>query len=245
MTVKAWELIGWAINDYYHGDKKATLITHNDCAGSEEMPVAVFFRTVRQLSDLERYALSICRGKTLDVGAGAGCHSLILKKKGIAVSALDISPLAVFTMTERGIENAICADIRDIYTHPGTASFDTVLMLMNGIGLVSNLEGLELFLTKIRPLLTPCGQLLFDSADLRLVKDGATGIVLDAKNSKDPAHYYGIVNYEVEYRGLRSEPFSWLYVDQRTLRKYATAAGWDCQIIYEEGYQYLARLIPL
>lgn len=235
MAGEAWELMGRAIKDYWRGNPAAAFRVFSDYAGLEEYPAQVFFRTEEELPAQEEYALSLCRGRVLDVGAGSGCHSLILQRNDLSVTALDISRDAVAVMRERGIANAVCNDIRDFQAEP----FDTLLMLMNGIGLAGDLPGLRRFLNDLKRLVKPAGQILLDSADLRLISEKTPQ--RDAFPMTE-ANYFGSLLYQIEYQGDISAPFRWLYLDQRTLRKNAAACGWDCQIIYEEGYQYLARL---
>ena len=238
MPIQGWDIMGRALRDFQLGkDPEICLIVHSDYGGVETLPVEIFFRQYQDLPELERYALDICRGRVLDVGAGAGCHSLILQERGLEVTAADISGEAVNVMKERGLKSVLQVDINK---WEPTESFDTVLLLMNGIGLVENLEGLRRFLIQAGRMLEPGGQLLFDSTDFTLfpeVFDSCTALQADRDR------YFGEVEYRLEYRGQLSEPYRWLFVDQQTLAQYALESGWLFQIIYEEEDQYLARLV--
>jgi SAM-dependent methyltransferase len=103
------------------------------------------------MPEIERKALDMATGKTLDVGAGSGCHSLVLQEKGIDVTAIDISPLSVETMKERGIKKVM---EQDFFTMQG--KYDTILMLMNGIGIVGTLERLPKFFRQLDNILLKC-----------------------------------------------------------------------------------------
>lgn len=236
MSFNSWDLQGLAIIDYYSGNHDAELLVESDCTGTEIMPASIFFRTLEQLPDLERYALGLCRGTVLDIGAGAGSHSLILQQQGFDVSPVDISPFSVAVMQQRGLEKAVCSDIWDFQAEP----FDTILMLMNGIGLAGDLKGLELFLKDIKRLLKPDGQLLLDSTDLDYLRhEPGANVKRILKKGAD----YGKVRYQMEYRGVKGPFFHWLFIDEDTLRKYAHRTGWIFQVVYEEDSQYLARLV--
>ncbi len=238
MNFTGWDLQGLAIQDYFKGNLKAELLVESDCAGLERMPAGIFFRNYEQLPDIEQYTLSLCKGRILDIGAGAGSHSLILQQQGFEVHALDVSLYAVEVMKKRGLQNSYCGDIKDFQASP----FDTILMLMNGIGLVGDLKGLELFLKDIKRLLKPDGQLLLDSTDLNFLKEEpAANVTRVLKKGKN----YGKVTYRFEYRGIKGPAFNWLYIDQANLQKYCLQAGWDCQVLFEEDFQYLARLTSL
>jgi len=162
------DVLGEALYDYYSKSRRAKLWIHNKYGPKEEMPVAIYFRSGPKLLELERIALDNCTGKVLDIGAGAGSHALLLQKKGVDVTALEVSPKAVAVMRLRGVASVIEKDIFS-FKEKG---FDTVLLLMNGIGLVGNIAGLKAFLQHAKELLNPGGQLLFDSSDVAYLYEG-------------------------------------------------------------------------
>jgi hypothetical protein len=136
-------------------------------------------------------------------------------------------------MQQRGVQNIICADF---YKFNGQ-KYDTLLFLMNGIGIAEDIEGFRNLLMHSKQLLTEKGQLLFDSSDISyLYKD---------YNIKKPDHYYGEIQYQYEYKGKKGNLFKWLYLDQNLLIKISHDLGWVVQILYEdENDQYLVRMEP-
>ena len=185
---------------------------------------------------LERKALSLCRGRVLDVGAGAGCHSLALQRHGLDVTAVDISPLSVDVMRRRGVRQAWEADVFD---EAFAGCYDTVLMLMNGSGIIGRLERMPLFFRHMKQLLAPSGCVLVDSSDLRYIyedEDGALDIDLNAG-------YYGELVLDYPVQASERCTFPWLYVDFDTLAYYAQENGFRAERLQEgEHYDYLARL---
>ncbi len=228
---KMKDILGQAITDYYNYERSHTLWVHDTHGPKVEMPVATYFRQENRMPELEQKALDACRGRVLDIGAGAGSHALALQDRNIDVTALDISPMAVDIMRQRGVENALNKDIF-LYTEE---QYDTLLLLMNGIGLAGNIAGLRRFLKHARTLLLPGGQLLFDSSDVAyLYEDGPP--VSD--------HYYGEIKCRYEYKKQKTEWFTWLYIDPGTLSLIATDEGWQVEILFEDDQdQYLARLV--
>lgn len=225
------DVFGRALADYQAGKTDVPLLLHNSYGEAEEMPVDVFFRTPDDFTELEVIALSLCDGKTLDVGAGAGSHALYLQEKGMDVATLEISPLACGIMRQRGVARVIHADI---FGFAGER-FDTLLLLMNGIGLAGDLDSLAGFLERCKGLLNEGGQLLFDSSDI--------AYLYEDPDVPKPAAYRGEVSFQYEYRNERGAPFPWLYVDQDTLIDLGQRLGWVVQILYEDEYdQYLARM---
>jgi len=230
--------LGKAMNDYFEGIENVTLTVYSDVDGEETMEVSYFFRNIDDLPKLEKLALTYCKGKILDIGAGAGCHSLILQSWGLDVTAIDVSPGAVDLLKKRGIEKAHLVDVFEYED----SKFDTLLMLMNGVGIGGSLENLELFLEHSKKLLKPTGQIIFDSSDIidAYVQDNGAVMINLTKE------YYGIVEYQLKYKDIVGEKFKWLYVDAQTLAMRATLCGFDCEILERgEDNSYIGRMTLL
>lgn len=229
------DVFGLAFKDYMNGKSDATIIVKLDVAEDETLPAEYFFRDANRMPLEEQKALDMCHGSILDAGAGAGSHSLELMKRGYEVLPLDISEGAVEIMKSRGLNNAICADIFEYQQK----KFDTILFLMNGIGMAKNLKGLGSLLKKVKMLLNPDGQILLDSTDLIYLfrdEDGSFLINLAGK-------YYGEVRYRLSYNGCHQKPFQWLYVDFGTLSDIADKSGFEAEMLMEgEQFHYLAGL---
>lgn len=234
-TDKEKDPMGRAISDYYHTGKAAKLRVLSSMFYEDEIPVATLFRTFDEMPIQEQEAIELCSGRTLDVGAGSGCHSIILKQRGVDVVAIDISELSVEVMRERGI------DARNInfFDETFVEKFDTVLLAMNGIGIVGKTTRLEEFFRSAKRLLAPGGKILLDSSDIKYVfmdDDGSMEIDL-------AAGYYGEIDYKMRYKNTTGEPFDWLYIDFDTLAMYAEEFGFKCEKCIEgEHYDYLACL---
>lgn len=224
------DVFGSALQDYYHRQTYETLWLHTSYGEMEEMPADVFFRAENVLPEIEIYALELCSGKILDIGAGAGCHALLLQQRGYDITALEVSANAAEVMIARGIKNVVSKDIMRY----NEQHFDTLIMLMNGIGLAGDLTGLHKLLDHAKTIIRPGGQLLFDSSDVAYLYE-------DGKFPED--RYYGEISYQYEYNGYKGDWFKWLYIGQKLLSQIAKQHGWRAQIVYEHRDQYLARLV--
>ncbi|MGI8635546.1 MAG: class I SAM-dependent methyltransferase, partial [Segetibacter sp.] len=223
-------VLGQAISDFYNKQSVSKLWIHNKYGKREEMPIATYFRDAEQMPNLELIALQNCHGKVLDIGAGAGSHALELQDKGFDVTALEISEKAAQVIRHRGVEKIIQQDIYSFHT----GQFDTLLLLMNGIGLTGSISRLRQFLQHAKKLLYPSGQLIFDSSDVAYLYDN---------NIPQIDHYYGEIMYRYEYKKQKTDWFSWLYIDQKTLSKIAWEEGWSNEILFVDEFdQYLAKL---
>ena len=160
--------MGRAIADYLRTKKAGRLRVFSPMFEEDEMPLPTLFRTYESMPEIEKKALDMARGRTLDVGAAAGCHSLVLQERGIDVTAIDISPLSVETMRLRGVRNVREQDFFTLQNE----QYETVLMLMNGIGIVGTLERMPAFFTLLDKILSPGGQVLCDSTDISYVFEG-------------------------------------------------------------------------
>lgn len=227
--------MGAAIYDFHKTGNADTLIVRSSMFEDDEIPVEDLFRSFEGMPSLEQYALELAEGRILDVGAGSGCHSLALQKMGKTAFAIDISPLSVMVMKERGVD----ARQINLYDPAFTDKFDTVLMLMNGTGIIGCLENMPVFFDRMRELLTPGGSLLIDSSDLRYLFEEEDGsLMIDLADD-----YYGQLDYQMVYKNVEGEPFDWLYVDFDTLAYYAEESGFKAELLAEgDHYDYLARL---
>jgi len=224
------DVLGAALHDYYFDKRRGKLWIINQYGPKEEMPVALYFRHYSNMPELEQIALQYCKGAVLDIGAGAGSHALWLQQKGHHVTAIDISAKAVEVMQHRGVINALNQNIFNY----ACQQFDTLVLLMNGIGLASTISGLQAFLQHARYLLIPGGQLLFDSSDVAYIYEGGP---------LPKQHYYGEIVYRYEYKKQKTDWFTWLYIDKELLKQIAAAEGYVAKILAEDEYgQYLVRL---
>lgn len=228
--------MGSAINDYYKNGRAAHLRVLSSMFEEDEMPIAHLFRSEQEMPQLEKRALTLVRGRVLDVGAGAGCHALALQENGFEVKAIDVSPLSCDVMKARGIEDVECVNLFDTQLQ---SKFDTILLLMNGTGIAGKLSRLPLLLNRLKELMAEGAQILIDSSDLKYIyenEDGSMDIDLDG-------NYYGEVDYQMVYKNVKGDSFDWLYVDPTLLTASCKQCGLKCEIIEEGGhYDYLARI---
>ena len=221
-----WAPLGRAILDYHRGVTTARIVVHTNLWEDEVTPVEEFYRPDDQeLPDLELRAIALCRGKVLDLGAGAGRHALELQRRGHEVTALDVAPEAVEVMQLRGVRDARIGDL-DTLTE---GTFDTILLLMHGIGLVGSLEGLSTFFKRAGTYLAGGGQIVCDSADLSLVMPAQWEA--HGHRGDDQTNYLGEVDFRLSYEGLEGTPYRWLFVDPKTLEQIAASAGFASQVV--------------
>ena len=228
--------MGVAIADFYKNGIAGRLRVLSSMFDEDEIPVAHLFREEDEMGELELKALGLSKGRILDVGAGAGCHALALQDRGMEVTAIDVSPLSVEVMTKSGIDDA---RLVNLYDETLCEKFDTILMLMNGSGIIGKIANMPQFFARIDQLLAEGGQVLLDSSDLIfLFEDEDGGVDIDLAGE-----YYGEVDFTMQYKNIKGETFDWLYIDFETLAFHATENGFEAELVMQgEHYDYLARL---
>lgn len=229
------DLMGRAIWDYYYQKNSEDLQTETSISELDDLPVSYLFRDYQEMNALEKKALDLSFGKVLDVGSGAGSHSLYLQnERKLEVTALDISPKSIEICKARGVKNAICEDLLQF----SEKNFDTVLLLMNGTGIFQSLEHIDQYLQKLKSLVAENGQILIDSTDILYMydQDEDGGVLVPATG------YYGELDYYLHYKGESELPMKWLYLDFDTLENAAIANGFKIQKIEQLEDSYLAQL---
>jgi SAM-dependent methyltransferase len=231
------DLFGKAILDFQTNNSPEDLITETTISEEDEMSVAYLFRSYDEMPNLEQRALQLAKGKVLDVGCGAGSHSLTLQNdRNLNVTSIDISPNAIEACALRGLKNTKVQDVMTLENK----KFDTILLLMNGAGMCGRLKNIPKFLLKLKSLLNPGGQILLDSSDIIYMFDDDEdgGKWIPSNND-----YYGEIVFNVTYKGEKEKPFDWIFIDYNTLQNAALANGLQCELIMEgEHYDYLAKL---
>ena len=228
--------MGAAIADYFKRHKADRLRVFSSQFDEDEIPVEELFRTEKQMPLLERTALQMATGRILDVCAGSGCHSLTLQEAGKEVHAIDISPLSVEVMKQRGVRSV---SQTNLFNEQFADEYDTILMLMNGSGIIGKLENLPDFFRKMKLLLRPGGCVLMDSSNLSYLFEEEDGsIVINLAGD-----YYGEVDFQMQYKNVKGDSFDWLYIDFQTLSIYAAENGFKAELVKEgTHYDYLAKL---
>lgn len=228
--------MGAAISDYFNHRKADHLRVFSSQFDEDEIPVKDLFRSFQSMPLLERTALQLAEGRILDAGAGSGCHALALQDMGKEVCAIDISPLSVEVMKRRGIK-----DVRllNLFNETFTETFDTILMLMNGSGIIGRLSNMADFFQRMKLILRPGGCILMDSSDLRYLFEEEDGsMLIDLAGD-----YYGEIDFQMQYKDVKGDSFDWLYVDFQTLSLYAAECGFNAELIKEgKHYDYLVKL---
>jgi len=229
--------IGNAITDFQHGTVSQDIIVHSDLCEDDIMDVNYLFRSFENMPPIEKKALTMCKGKVLDVGAAAGCHAKWLNDNGFDILAIDTSEGAINYLKSLNLPSQKI-DFHHLTEH----KFDTILLLMNGIGIAGRIKQIERFLIHAKSLLNPSGQIICDSTDIQYLYEDDEGAQWVDLNSQ----YYGEMEFQMEYKDSKTNWFPWLYIDFDTLSEKCSNLGLNAELIMtSENNHFLAQITIL
>jgi SAM-dependent methyltransferase len=229
------DLFGRVLWEYYRGAGSEYFIRRDDNYGDRDS-TARYFRSPEEMPAHQRCLLNHARGQVLDIGAGAGQHALALQERGLAVTAIDKSPLAVEVCRTRGVRDARVMDALAPELEEG--SIDTVLMFGNNLGIAGTPDGLRAMLTQLRRIVRSGGQILAEFHDHTATHD-PTHLRYQQWNIAR-GRYPGSITMRVEYDGHCSPFFDWLLPKLGDLRGICADTGWKVarcvQVMTESTY---------
>ncbi len=189
---------------------------------SFEIETEEYFTLEGELAELDLLAVERCRGRVLDVGAGAGRHALALQARGLEVVAIDVSPICVALCEARGVIDARVFDVMKLKSDEPLGRFDSLLFGMQTIGVAGGLDTLGQLLERLKGCLAPGAELIVDSSALREAWDG---------DQEDLSASRGEIVLSTRYRGWRGESFPWIYLGENELREVALDAGYEMEML--------------
>lgn len=228
---------GQAILDYLSGDYNPIIRVDSSITEDEEISVDYLFRKEEALPEKEIIGLNACTGKVLDAGAGSGTHSVILQQRGFDVTALDYSEKCVEAAQKQGVEKTVHANF---FEYLPEEKYDTLLFLMNGLGIMGRVEHLDLFFNQCKIMLEPGGQIIGESTDVLYMFEEEDGSLLIDLNGE----YHGEIEYQMTYKNIEGDWFNWLYVGEQILEDAAKKNGFSFEVLYYgDNSDYLVKMV--
>jgi len=228
------DAFGQAAVDFLEGIYDEFIYVESETMEDDVIPVKYLFRTYEEMPKCEQTALNNAKGKVLDVGGGAGSHCLYLQKKGINSTLLDYSSGLCEVSEKRGVKSIIQ---HDFFSWESLEKYDSIIFMMNGIGIGGNLESFNKVIEKSFKLLNSGGQILFDSTDISFCYKQEDGSMLIPFHLK----YLGFVKFQLRYKEKKYDWFDWAYYDPKKLRE-ILPLKYNFEILYEEGYSYCGKI---
>lgn len=228
------EPLAAALRDHHRTGRPRRVRTHRADGVSFTIETEEYFTLDGALADLDGLSLDRCRGRVLDVGAGAGRHALALQERGFDVVAIDLSPICVALCQERGVRDARVFDVMTLDSGKPLGYFDTIFFGMQTIGVAGGVASLGRLLTRLQNCLTATGEIIADSSALREAWEG---------DEADSSPSRGEIVLSMRYRGWRGEYFPWVYLAEADLADVARCAGLEMKTLGSvDSGEYLATL---
>ncbi len=230
---------GRSMYDYLKGKAACEIVERDDGYVDFTNAPAVYFSQYKDWPPHVKKAMRYAGGRVLDIGCGAGRHSLYLQKKGLDALGIDLSPMAIKVCKLRGLKKTRLMSITEI--SPNLGKFDTLLMLGNNFGLFESFG-------RARRLLAGFHKITSDRA--RIIAE-----TLDPYNNDEPAHFEyhklnrkkgrmpGQVRLRVRYKKCATPWFDYLFVSKEEMHGILKGTGWRvARFIDSKGPCYISIL---
>ncbi len=175
----------------------------------------MYFREYKQWSSVERRAIKLARGRVLDIGCGAGRHSLYLQQNGFNVTGIDISPDAIKVCKLQGLRKAIVRSVTDVDKF-NPDSFDTVTMFGNNFGLFGSLKETKMILKNLHRITSPDDRIIAGilNPDKTIDPDHLEYHKMNRRRGRMP----GQIRMRVRYRRTIGTWFDYLFVSPQEMK---------------------------
>jgi SAM-dependent methyltransferase len=202
------------------------------------MGAAWFFADHDDWAEPERTVYQYVEGRVLDIGAGAGRHSLAAQAQGLETVAIDISPGAVEVCARRGVRDVRLLPLAKIDASLGT--FDSVLLMCGNFGLAGSAEATLAFLERLHSLANPGARIVLDTVD-PYFENGAADLAYLERN-RARGRMPGQVTIRIRYGGLATPWYDLLCVDSSELAALSARTGWRSICLIEDAPDLYAVL---
>ena len=203
------------------------------------MAVAEFFTTPDEWLWWEREVLADVAGPVLDLGCGAGRHSLHLQSRGLAVTAVDHSPGAVEVCRSRGVSDVRLADLVD---PPDDKAWGTVLLLCGNLGLAGGWDSTRRLLSRLAQICAPDARVVADTVDPTVTDDPDR--LADLERRRKLGEPIAVYRLRLRYRDLVTPWWDLLTVPRADMARLVQGTGWSIERHLEDGADHVVVLRP-
>lgn len=234
--MKISDAFGQALMDFHQTGKSIMMVERSDGYLDLDQP-ADYFKQYKDWPDIEKEAIKLVKSPVLDVGCGAGRHSLHLQKKGMDVLGIDQSSLCVELAKSRGLKNCRLLDLKNVTSDLGM--FRTILMLGNNLGLLENRSRARVVLRKFSRITYPDGFIIGEGVNPYRTEDSYH--LEYQKQNRKRKKLSGELRLRIRYKNLFGPWFNYLFSSPEELEKILVNTGWKInQIIESPETMYIA-----
>lgn len=214
------------------GNPTAEFIERDDNYIDTGSEAGLYFSEYERWSPLEQQAIKRAKGRILDIGCGAGRHSLYLERQGFNVTAIDNSPGAIEVCKRRGLKNAMVKPIAAASEFEPD-SFDTILMFGNNFGLFGDAENAKLILKKMSRITSEKAQIIAQT--LNPYQTGNPEHLEYLEFNRRRGRMPGQIKIRVRYGKIVGNWFDYLFVSPDEMREIVAGTDWQIEELIESG----------
>ena len=222
----------------YRGERTSEIVERDDgyFEAAQYCP-KMYFLEYEDWPVFERKAIESVKGRVLDIGCGAGRHSLHLQKRGLNVLGIDSSPLAIKICKLRGVKKAKVMSIEEVNFKPD--SFDTIIMMGNNFGLFGGFEKARRLLKKFHKMTSKNGLIIASTRDA--YKTENPDHLECHRRNREGARMGGQLRIRVRFRKYVGRWFDYLIVSKKEMQEILKGTGWKIkELIDSDNSEYMA-----
>lgn len=230
------DAFGQMIWAYYQGKEVFEIWERNDGYISVDLP-KTYLSEYEDWALHQRKAMEFVEGKVLDIGCGAGRHSLYLQKKGFDVLGIDVSPLAVKICRLRGLKKARVMSIEEVNFKP--SSFDSIIMMGNNFSLFGSFKKARRLLKRFHRMTSSNALIVTETRDP--YKTNNPTYLEYYEFNKKRGRMSGRLRGRIRFEKYIGKWFDWLMVSKKEMKKILKGTGWKIkEFIDSNDSQYIA-----
>jgi hypothetical protein len=219
---KHQDAYGHEVYDYLKHGIGCEIVERDDGFVDISSGPAEYFTEYEDWGPHLRKAIGYARGRVLDVGCGAGRHSLYLQKRGHAVVGIDLSPLAVKVAKLRGLKSARVMPVTKVSRKLG--EFDTIVMFGNNFGLFGNARRAKWLLARYKSITNDEARILVESVNPYVTSDECH--MSYHRRNRKRGRMSGQLRIRVRYQTYITPWFEYLIVSPDEMKELLVGTGW-------------------
>lgn len=217
---------GHLLSDYHNGRETSEMVEREDgFIDTSRLGPLNYFAEYENWAEHQKLAMEHAAGRVLDIGCGAGRHSLYLQKHGHAVLGTDNSPLAIKTCQQRGLKNARVVPITQLSSKIGT--FDTILMMGHNFGLVGSYKRAKWLLGRFAAMTTDTAKIIAETMDPYQTEDPCH--LAYHQLNRDRGRMSGQLRFRIRYRQYATPWFDYLFVSKPEMEDILDGTAWRAE----------------
>ena len=216
------DAFGHEIYDYHKGIGGSEIIERDDDYFDVSGGPNPYFSEYENWPTHQQQAMEHVRGRVLDIGCGAGRHSLYLQEQGFEVVSVDNSPLAIEVCRSKGLRNAQVLSITQITSRLGV--FDSIVMLGNNFGLFGSFKRARWLLARFHRITSHDAMIIAETRD---PYDTDTPEHLEYHQfNRQRGRMGGQVRIRVRYKKYVTPWFDYLLASKEEMEEILDSTGW-------------------